>query len=78
MLRSDFRSEGILGLSLDGLAHASNTSMLLMDALFAANPTVPRVFGLQCCAYDAVRATGGSGAFDIGGTYAQPTLALLY
>mmetsp|Transcript_69963 Transcript_69963/g.192032 ORF Transcript_69963/g.192032 Transcript_69963/m.192032 type:complete len:429 (+) Transcript_69963:238-1524(+) len=71
MLRSDFRSEGILGLSLDGLAHASNTSMLLMDALFAANPTVPRVFGLQCCAYDAVRATGGSGAFDIGG--AEPS-----
>ena len=67
MLRPDFVSEGIIGLSLDGLKGATNTSKPLLYALFATHPNVPRVFGLQCCAYDPTSGTGGTGAFDIGG-----------
>ena len=67
MLRSDFRSEGIIGLSLDGLRGATRTSTPLMYALFAAHPRLPRKFGLQCCAYDPLSGAGGTGAFDLGG-----------
>lgn len=67
MLRKDLTIDGILGLALSGLTGVTPSSAPLLYRLFDAHPQLPRVFGLQCCAYDALTGLGGDGALDIGG-----------
>ena len=61
--------QGILGLSL-GMIPPNETPPLLFS-LFDSHPHLPRVFGLQCCAYDPITKMGGDGKLDIGGADAR-------
>ena len=64
MTRPDLAMEGILGLSFQQKVNAGSPPLL--EALFAAHGDAARVFGLQCCGYDAARRRGGGGSLDVG------------
>lgn len=66
MLRRDAVVEGIIGLDFNTDTPVTKNEEPFMYKLFAAHPHLPRSFSFQCCAYDALTQTGGTGALDVG------------